>query len=173
MQKISFLVVLFIQITFFGASSFAQNFKKIGVSVKPEKNWKNSSTPADETDTKFRLVAEGKTAMMEVYNFGKVSGEQASMKTIEILKDRKHKPEEFEQAKQRKEKIGKIDFVVFENVAKTFMDTQNKTLVQWWSLYMCEIKGKKIVIYTSEFYIEEDKKPTTKADVENMLKTLK
>ncbi len=172
-KKISLSVLFFTLQILFGHQIFAQNFKKIGVKITPEKNWKNSSDASHETDKSFRLVAQDKTAIMEVYNLGKASSEEASMKTIEVLKDRSLKPADFQKAKQRKQKIGKTEFVIFEDIIKTPLESQNMVMSQWWGMYLCEISGKKIIVFSTEFYKEGEGKEKTKVETEKMLKSLK
>lgn len=166
----SIFFLVFIQILFV-KPLLSQDFKKIGVQITSAKNWKNSTDPSHETDTQFRLVANDKTAIMEVHNLNNATKEEASMKTIEVLKNRSLTPNDFQKAKQRKQKIGRNEFVIFEDIITTHLETQNTNIYQWWAVYLCEINNKKVIIFATEYY--KTNKSKAKDEVNKMLKSLK
>ena len=146
----------------------AQQIKQLNLQIKLVSDWKHKT---EETE-KIRLHAEKKTAIIEIYNYQAATSEQATLKMIDVLKERGIKPDDFMKSTRANLKIGQQKYATFEGLILTELESTKTTMKQSWKAYLTEVKGQKVFIYASEF-TKDDAKITYKEDTEKMLKTLK
>jgi hypothetical protein len=166
-MKIKILVFFLLYIVFV-QPAFAQKINRFGLKMTLEKEWAEKT----EITEKIRINAQKKSAILEIYPIGKASTEEAGNATIEVLKNNNVAPEEFEKVPSKNVKLGKISLVTFEWEEETNLESQNTILKQWKSLYLTEYKGNKYIIWASEYYSDADA-PSTKAQIETMLKSIR
>jgi hypothetical protein len=81
---------------------------------------------------------------------------------VQILQSQKVNPKDVETAKKIETKVAKEKALFFEWQEELFLDTQNKTLITYYRLYLVEKKSEKYYFLAKQFYLKETQKPISK-----------
>ncbi len=148
MVKIS-LSILFI--FFLHLQAHAQN--RIGkLSIKPIEYWKMTKNENNLLQMDYQKAS----TRVQFYILGDVNSDQASQFMVDLFKKQNVDPVKFQKAVQSKYQMGKTESLKFNWTDEMYLDSQSKTMVTAYQIYLLEYKSEKYYIFTTDYFIKED-----------------
>jgi hypothetical protein len=137
---------------------YGQSVNFQNLTFKLGKDWKEEKKEEKSTTFSYQKAS----ANIKIYYLGKVSSEEAATSMVQILQSQKVNPKDVETAKKIETKVAKEKALFFEWQEELFLDTQNKTLITYYRLYLVEKKSEKYYFLAKQFYLKETQKPLSK-----------
>lgn len=168
MKQLIRLLTASLLLMFMNNALSAQTASHGRLTINLPDDWKLDTTE----HTCLRLNARNRTAMLRVYDFGTLSLDEATAKTIELMQARGLEPATILAVTPEHIKIAKRDHIYIGHIEVTYLESTNMNLYQWWGAYLTEINGSRVFVYASEFY-KDVETTDIKAKVESLIESLR